>query len=223
MKKWLLVELKLSPDVWDKSSIVDSLTAQHMLVGHSEKNPLLKVTKKAQGGGKGKAIGSDYERKIAEKLSAWWGCVFRRTPNSGGWDKVARDGQVLTSGDLYAPPEANFPFSVECKKRRVDINMYNPRSELFDWWAQCVRDAESVKKIPFLIFNTAGTDMCALPDRILLTAPGVIVCSIHDCSPAQDCPRVYRFYMARLNDVLISRLYDSETSQEIKDGRTNKE
>lgn len=116
----------------------------------------LKVTNKAQGGRKSKDSGADYERKIAKKLGEWWwGQPFRRTPNSGAWDKQAQDGTVQAAGDLFAPPEAGFPFCVECKHRKDPLNLFAVQTKtsdcVFDWWDQCAGDAKMSEKHPLLV------------------------------------------------------------------------
>jgi len=113
-----------------------------------------------------KARGSDYERRVAKALGEWWwGKPFRRTPNSGGWDKQSTDGEVMAAGDLIAPPEANFPFCVECKHRKDPLNLYMQKTEssdgIFDWWDQCVRDARTAHKLPLLIMCCARVEYAA--------------------------------------------------------------
>lgn len=91
-----------------------------------------------------------YERAVAKTLGTWWGCVFRRTPSSGAWGKQGQsrfakrdlDAAGDFHGDIVAPPEANFPFSVECKcYKEVEIYkaMYG-KSNVWDWWKQCCDD-----------------------------------------------------------------------------------
>ena len=128
----------------------------------------LKVLRVSIGGCKPKAQGNDFERKIAKKLSSWWcqGEVpFRRTPNSGGWDKQVNDGTVQAVGDIFAPPNANFPFSVECKHRKAPINFFAPQNEgsdvMFDWWDQCCEDAKVAVKEPLLIMSCGRTEYVA--------------------------------------------------------------
>lgn len=103
--------------------------------------------------GKGsKTKGADYERKIAKKLSEWWGGTFSRVPASGGlhWGSDQR-----VAGDIIPPPEARFPFVIECKKREgwlidhILLDNGQPRT----WWEQVVTDARRVKLIPLLMFS----------------------------------------------------------------------
>ena len=106
----------------------------------------------------GKSKGNDYERRVAKLIGDWWwGQPFRRTPSSGGWDKLSTDGQVMASGDLIAPPEAKFPFCIECKKRKEHINFFSVQSKssdvMFDWWDQCIGDAKVMNQLPLLVFN----------------------------------------------------------------------
>jgi hypothetical protein len=92
-----------------------------------------------------------FERGVAKALGEWWGCTFRRPPSSGAWGKQgqsrfskskAEDAAGDFHGDIVAPPEAQFPFSVECKcYKTVELyKMLYAKSNVFDWWAQCVRD-----------------------------------------------------------------------------------
>jgi len=124
----------------------------------------LKVVNKANTTSKSK--GNDYERRVAKLLGEWWwGQPFRRTPSSGGWDKLAQDGQVMASGDLIAPPEAKFPFCIECKKRKEHINFFATQSEasdvVFDWWKQCIGDAKAMNQQPLLVFNCHSQEYIA--------------------------------------------------------------
>ena len=104
----------------------------------------------------------EYERTIAKALSAWWGFEFRRTPSSGAWSTQGRvfAGKPVASndfhGDIVAPPEAHFPFSVECKcYQTVDLYLalYSREGVLFNWWEQSMHDAQRVKKWPMLVFK----------------------------------------------------------------------
>lgn len=76
--------------------------------------------------------------------------MFRRTPSSGAWGKQGQSRFAKKSedaagdfhGDIVAPPEANFPFSVECKCYR-EVEIYKAlygKSNVYDFWAQCKRD-----------------------------------------------------------------------------------
>jgi len=123
----------------------------------------LKVIIRSTGGAKSKAAGKDYELRVSKRLGGWWcGRPFRRTPNSGGWDKQVGDGEIKAAGDIIAPDEVHFPFSVECKHRKEAVNFFTePTGEqdtLIDWWKQCVRDANTVNKVPLLIFQCGRTE-----------------------------------------------------------------
>lgn len=91
-----------------------------------------------------------FERGVAKSLGTWWGCVFRRTPSSGAWGKQgqsrfaakAQDAAGDFHGDIVAPAEANFPFSVECKCYK-EVELYKAmygKSNVWDFWAQCKND-----------------------------------------------------------------------------------
>lgn len=93
----------------------------------------------------------DYERDVAKRLGAWWGCTFRRTPSSGAWGKQGQsrfsknrdtDAAGEFHGDIVAPKESEFPFSVECKCYK-EVELYKALygvSNIYEWWAQCVED-----------------------------------------------------------------------------------
>jgi len=119
--------------------------------------------------GRGKAKGKGYERRVGEILGNWWqGKPFRSTPQSGGWDKQANDGDVVAYGDLYIPAGSDFPFSVECKRQECWSleDLVNPNlvalCPILTWWDQCFNDACRVCKLPLLVFsrNNLGFDLC---------------------------------------------------------------
>lgn len=103
-----------------------------------------------------------YEVSIAKALGAWTGCVFRRTPSSGAWGKqgqsrnsTGHDAASDFHGDIVAPPEAEFPFSVECKtykKVEIYLALYG-KSPIYEWWFQCDRDAKSVGLASMMVFK----------------------------------------------------------------------
>ncbi|QDP43138.1 hypothetical protein Goe24_01130 [Bacillus phage vB_BsuM-Goe24] len=113
---------------------------------------------------KSKTKGSSYELKIAKLLTSWWGGGnFSRVPASGGlhWGTDQR-----VAGDIVPPPEAEFPFVIECKKREewtmdhILLDIGQPK----DWWAQVVNDARRVKLVPILIFSrNRAKDFIMLP------------------------------------------------------------
>lgn len=97
--------------------------------------------------------GSGYERKVAKMMTDWWGGGnFSRVPASGGlhWGNDQR-----VAGDIIPPPESNFPFVTECKKREewtmehILLNIGQPKT----WWEQVVLDARRVNLVPYLIFS----------------------------------------------------------------------
>lgn len=117
----------------------------------------------------------EYERTIAKALGAWFECVFRRTPGSGAWGKQGQSrystGHDATGdfhGDIVAPPEALFPFSVECKCYKT-VNLYLAlygKSEIFDWWLQCALDARAHHKAPMLVFKeNSRNPLVAISDK----------------------------------------------------------
>lgn len=127
----------------------------------------LKVINKTSGGARAKGSGSDFERKIAHALGQWWWDQdFRRTPNSGAWDKQANDGTVQAAGDLFTPPEAEFPYCVECKHRKEAVNFFTKKNDssdcILDWWDQSVADAEMCGKHPILVMGCKRTEYIAI-------------------------------------------------------------
>lgn len=100
-----------------------------------------------------KAKGSDFERRVAKLFTTWSGHEFHRTPGSGSlhW---ANNNSV--TGDLVAPPELNFPVSVEAKKHECDycfMRIMVGSSEIWEFWKQACEDAARVaKKTPWLVF-----------------------------------------------------------------------
>lgn len=104
-----------------------------------------------------RAKGSSYERKIALGLMKWFGGVWKRTPQSGGWSKGDDYG---VSGDLVCTLKN--PFHIECKHRekwQLDDLITGVRSRgtcsLIDWWEQSCREAprKPKRKWPVLIFH----------------------------------------------------------------------
>ena len=134
----------------------------------------LRVTKKAQGGRASKDCGSDFERKVAKILSEWWDAPFRRTPNSGGWDKQSTDGQVLAAGDLIPAEGSGFPFCVECKHRKEHLNMFARQNEtsdcMYDWWCQSWNNSQVIGKAPLLIMSCGRVEYVGIryTDMMLL-------------------------------------------------------
>lgn len=110
-------------------------------------------------------MGKDWkemERSVAKELGEWWGCVFRRTPSSGAWTKqgqsrnsIGHDAAADFHGDIVAPPEAKFPFSVECKYyAQIDFYLALYGAPVVpDWWEQSLADAKRSKKWPMLVMR----------------------------------------------------------------------
>lgn len=101
----------------------------------------------------------EYERTVAKELGNWWGWVFRRTPSSGAWATMGHRMEHASSGDFHgdivAPPEAKFPFSVECKVYKcVELYLHHYGvSNIHGWWEQCLQDALHVHKWPMLVMR----------------------------------------------------------------------
>lgn len=100
-----------------------------------------------------KQKGSEFERKVAKMLTEWSGQEFRRTPMSGAlhWEN---DERVVS--DIVPPLNLGFPFSIECKKQEVPFDfdfIMKGTSSIWEFWKQCVRDAQSADLEPLLVFN----------------------------------------------------------------------
>jgi len=150
------VDGKLTPSKAHIKSVVERAIIEPELL------PIVKdtlsVVNKTSGGARAKGSGSDFERKIAKSLGQWWwNQDFRRTPNSGGWDKQADDGKVEAAGDLFAPPEAEFPFCVECKHRKDALNLFTKKNDssdcIYDWWEQAEGDSRMSNKSSILVMG----------------------------------------------------------------------
>ena len=114
-----------------------------------------------------KALGKGFEREIAEKLTN----LLRETSHIMQDEKFYRvlgsgmlaghrhliDAAVLESykGDIYGP--GDWPFIVECKRRRSNPNFHlvvqKKKHEIFDWIDQVCGDCEGTLKIPLLIMK----------------------------------------------------------------------
>jgi hypothetical protein len=100
-----------------------------------------------------------YERSVAKVLGQWWGWTFRRTPSSGAWATQGYNMQYQGAqdfhGDIVAPPEANFPFSVECKCYKL-VEFYTHHTgnaNIHEWWEQTLTDSTRVHKWPLLVMR----------------------------------------------------------------------
>lgn len=109
--------------------------------------------------------GNNFERSTAKAFTKWSGVKFNRTFASGAQgDKFSND--VRVTGDLFAPVDYNFPFSVECKfhddfsLRNVFIN--GSVVQLF--LKQNISDARRSQRAPLLVAKVSRQDTyCILP------------------------------------------------------------
>jgi len=105
-----------------------------------------------------KVKGNRGELMAAKVLSKWTGARFNRTPGSGGLDWI-EDSRV--SGDVVAPKDFHFPFSVEVKWYK-SIPLPEKKKELrsnslvYTLWNQSRRDAMKVDRSPVLMFRRNG-------------------------------------------------------------------
>jgi hypothetical protein len=104
--------------------------------------------------------GARAELAVAKLFQAWWdrlepGCIFRRTPGSGGWSKGAAQGEFNTAGDLVTSAEW-FPWTVEIKARESwswKNVLTAKKSPVWSWWEQAQAAAAIEKKDPLLVFR----------------------------------------------------------------------
>lgn len=107
----------------------------------------------------GRKKGARAERSLAKVFHGWWGSSFARTPGSGGFRTKKFRDDWNAAADLVTP-DPTFPFSVEAKHREgwlFDQILTAPKCEIWDWWAQCVREAPS-GKLPLLVFRRNRLD-----------------------------------------------------------------
>ena len=79
--------------------------------------------------------GASYEREVAKELEAELGFPFQRDPD-----------QVRTSGRADLITNVDFPFVIECKRRKS--GQYNPA-----WMGQAQTAAVKQRKLPAVIFR----------------------------------------------------------------------
>jgi len=116
-------------------------------------------------GGKSKAKGSAFERKICKDLSLWItdderDDLFWRSSNSGGRATIVNKegGKHTQSGDISAihPLGHQFieTFVIECKHYKniqLEAFIFNGTGVFKEFWKQVRRDARKSKKHPLLI------------------------------------------------------------------------
>lgn len=109
----------------------------------------------------GRAKGAAAENEVARMLAEWWvqlepGCVFKRTPQSGGWSRPDARAEFRTSGDLVTTAK-HFPFVVEVKRRERFSDQYlqGRASPVWEWWRQAQRQAaeQGPEAVPLLVFR----------------------------------------------------------------------
>lgn len=95
--------------------------------------------------------GARAEADIKKKLTELTGLNWQRVPSSG-----ALDPKHGLKGDLYVPGEKNL-WCVECKHYADDhLNsgiLTHKSPQLFEWWDQCLRQADQVNREPLLVFK----------------------------------------------------------------------
>lgn len=86
------------------------------------------------------------------------------------WARVPLSGAGPMKGDLYCPTNHYF-HCIECKSFKDSVIMENlltaKSNNLYSWWAQCVREAETMKRIPALVFKKdRGTPLIAIEETV---------------------------------------------------------
>ncbi len=173
----------------DKSLVGDENYVQRLA-------ELRKLTRPPYRPGRGKSKGKGYEREVGKVIGEWWrGKAFRPTPQSGGWDKQAKDGEHVAYGDLYIPKDVNFPWSVECKKcegwELSDLIKPGRSCVIRSWWKQCADDAYEVQKEPLLVFSRNNLGFMLV---------GAVRAQLHDTLMLEVSHMLFRY-----EDELVSR------------------
>jgi hypothetical protein len=119
--------------------------------------------------------GNVAEREVAALIQDWWqqiepGCLFCRTPSSGGWQGPQLREAFKASGDLMCTAE-RFPFAVEVKRREgwcwrnVERGMPSP---VWGWLAQAKTAADEMGKQPMLWFRKSREGWrVMMPERMI--------------------------------------------------------
>lgn len=86
------------------------------------------------------------------------------------WDRVPMSGAGSMKGDLYCLRNHYF-HCFECKSFKDSViqeNLLNAKSNnLYGWWAQTVREAKEMSRIPALVFKKdRGKLLIAIEERI---------------------------------------------------------
>jgi len=92
--------------------------------------------------------GKRFEREVAKRLSEWSGLEARRTPMSGGYDKLKFPGDIIISED--------FPICFELKNEEgwtLSQLLFSEKCSILKWWEQCRNEAKISGKVPVLIFT----------------------------------------------------------------------
>lgn len=114
--------------------------------------------------------GAEGERETAELLQKWWsrlepGCIFKRTPLSGGWASPEARAGFKTSGDVITTAE-RWPWCVEIKRREGwsfdSLIAGHARSPVYGWWEQARTAAREIGAAPLLLFRQSRQPWYAL-------------------------------------------------------------
>lgn len=107
-------------------------------------------------GKKSKSKGFRFERKCCDLWSGFMPHLsFSRTPGSGGWNKEIVTGDIFPILVATGTVADDFPYSVECKSQEnwSMEEVLRGAGKVFLWWEQCLNDAVTKCKIPFLMFT----------------------------------------------------------------------
>lgn len=86
------------------------------------------------------------------------------------WDRVPMSGAGAMKGDLYCLTNHYF-HCIECKSFKDSVIMENLLSaksnNFYGWWEQCVREADTMNRIPALVFKKdRGKPLIAVLENI---------------------------------------------------------
>lgn len=110
-----------------------------------------------EGAFRSKDKGNRNELRAAKWFSEWTGASFNRTPASGGlrWVEASR-----ISGDIVAPVDFDFPFTVEVKSRkRIHLPKKVPLpavSYVHTLFSEAYTDSMRAGKVPVLFMRANG-------------------------------------------------------------------
>jgi|TARA_B110000908_G_scaffold151111_1_gene185597 Holliday junction resolvase len=105
--------------------------------------------------------GTRFEYQIRDQLTKKCGVK---------WDRVPMSGAGAMKGDLYCLTN-HYYYCIECKSFKDSVIMENLLSaksnNLYMWWEQCTREAETMRRQPALIFKKdRGKPLIAVAEEL---------------------------------------------------------